>query len=416
MKQMATPDNRLLKQIKLNNVLSFGPDTPPLDLERLNILIGPNGVGKSNLIEVLALMRATPIPPQTTSNADVRGVLRRGGGTREWVWKGAKSQPASIELIVKNPKGHQALRHRFSFRRDEQGFQLNDERVENEMAYADEAEVYFYYRFQDGHPVINTYSFQDGNPVVSTAGTEKRKLARESVNLELSILAQRRDPELYPEITYLADTYEKWRIYREWTFGRNTVFREPQKADMRSDRLEEDFSNLGLFLSRLSMTPPATKAIIDGLMNLYDGLTDFKVIVQGGNVQVFFTEGDFSIPATRLSDGTLRYLCLLAILCDPEPPPLICIEEPELGLHPDILPKVADLLVAASGRTQIIVTTHSDILVDAMTERPEAVVVCEKHDGRTEMRRLKKQDLVTWLDSYRLGQLWTKGQIGGTRW
>ena len=150
--------------------------------------------------------------------------------------------------------------------------------------------------------------------------------------------------------------------------------------------------------------------------DLYDGLSDFEVIVEGGNVQVFFTEGDFSIPATRLSDGTLRYLCLLAILCDPEPPPLICIEEPELGLHPDILPKLADLLVAASERTQIIVTTHSDILVDAMTDHPEDIVVCEKHDGRSEMHRLKKEGLVTWLDKYRLGQLWTTGQIGGTRW
>jgi predicted ATPase len=163
---------------------------------------------------------------------------------------------------------------------------------------------------------------------------------------------------------------------------------------MRNDRLEEDFSNLGLFLSRLRKTPKAKKAILDGLANLYDGLTDFDSFVEGGSVQVVFTEGDFSIPATRLSDGTLRYLCLLAILCDPPPPPpLICIEEPELGLHPDILPKLADLLVEASRRTQIIITTHSDILVDAMTERPETVVVCEKHHGRTEMRRLKREEL-----------------------
>ena len=111
----------------------------------------------------------------------------------------------------------------------------------------------------------------------------------------------------------------------------------------------------------------------------------------------------------------LRYLCLLAILCDPDPPPLICIEEPELGLHPDILPKLADLLVEASHRTQLIITTHSDILVDAMTERPEVVVVCEKHEGATTMRRLKKDELASWLEKYRLGQLWTKGQIGGTR-
>ncbi len=107
---------------------------------------------------------------------------------------------------------------------------------------------------------------------------------------------------------------------------------------------------------------------------------------------------------------------MLAILCDPEPPPLICIEEPELGLHPDILPKLADLLMSAAQRTQLIVTTHSDILVDAMTDHPEAVIVCEKHEGCTLMRRLQRDELAGWLEKYRLGQLWMKGQIGGTRW
>jgi predicted ATPase len=404
MKQNQPIDARLLREIRPVNLLSFGPETKALPLEGLNVLIGPNGAGKSNLIEALALMRATPIPAQTTSNADVRGVVRRGGGAQEWIWKGAKDQTASVELVVNNPKGKQPLRHLFAFGGDAHGFRLNDERVENESPYGGQTEAYFYYRFQGGHPVVNT------------AVQKKRELAQETVNLELSILSQRRDPELYAEITYLADTYEKCRIYREWAFGRNTVFREPQRADMRNDRLEEDFSNLCLFLSRLRKTPTAKKAILDGLTDLYEGLTDFETFVEGGSVQVIFTEGDFSIPATRLSDGTLRYLCLLAILCDPTPPPLICIEEPELGLHPDILPKLADLLVAASGRTQLIVTTHSDILVDAMTERPEVVVVCEKHDRRTEMRRLKKHELAKWLDKYRLGQLWMDGQLGGKRW
>ena len=113
----------------------------------------------------------------------------------------------------------------------------------------------------------------------------------------------------------------------------------------------------------------------------------------------------------------MRYLCLLAILCDPDPPALVGIEEPELGLHPDMLPKLADLLVGASERTQLIVTTHSDILVDAMTERPESVVVVEKHDGKTEAKRLDAtKQLQDWLGKYRLGQLWTRGEIGGTRW
>ncbi len=421
-------DKRLLREIRMTNLLSFGPEAEALPLERLNVFIGPNGAGKSNLIEALALMRATPVLPQAAGNADVRAVLRRGGGAGEWVWKGAKGKPAAVELLVSNPKGSQHLRHRFAFRGDAQGFQLDDERIENEKPYDGQTEAYFFYRFQNGHPVVNTVAQPDaGNapalqetpdkrPGAYSTPRRERKLARETVSLEVSILAQRRDPEQYPEITHLADTYEKWRIYREWAFGRNTVFREPQKADMRNDRLEEDFSNLGLFLSRLRKAPKAKKAILEGLRDLYEGLTDFEPIVEGGSVQVFFTEGDYSIPATRLSDGTLRYLCLLAILCDPEPPPLICIEEPELGLHPDILPNLADLLVAASQRTQLVVTTHSDIIVDAMTERPESIVVCEKHEGRTEMRRLKKEELAKWLDKYRLGQLWISGELGGKRW
>jgi predicted ATPase len=405
MKQIDQEDHRVLRSIKPANLLSFGPETPALELEALNVFIGPNGSGKSNLIEALALMRATPVQPQTTSKGDVRGVLYRGGSSREWIWKGASTQPAAVELIVANPKGKQPLRHLFAFLGEPAGFQIHNERIENQEPHG----TFFYY-------------FNRGKPLVWTANTvgegdfKLRELAQETLNLEQSILAQRRDPEAYPEITYLAETYEKVRIYREWTFGRNTVFREPQRADMRNDRLEEDFSNLGLFLSRLKRTPKAKAAIQEGLQDLYDGVTDFETIVEGGSVQVFFSEGDFSIPATRLSDGTLRYLCLMAILYDPHPPPLICIEEPELGLHPDILPKLADHLVRASARTQLIVTTHSDILVDAMTERPEAVVVCEKHDGKTEMRRLRKEDLTQWLEKYRLGQLWTKGQIGGNRW
>jgi len=385
-----------LRRIALSNLLSFGSGMEPLALEDLNILIGPNGAGKSNLVEAISLMRAAP--------GDIRSILRQGGGTGEWIWKGGKGLPATIDFVMDNPRGNQPLRHVLSFREEAAVFRLEDERVENEAAYEGEKDPYFYYRFNQGHPMVNTLQ------------EKGRALAHETVDAERSILAQRRDPELYPELSYLAETYEKVRIYREWAFGRNAVFREPQKADMRNDRLEEDFSNLGLFLNRLRRMPRAKAAILQSLRDLYDGVTDFDVSVEGGTVQVFFTEGDFVIPATRLSDGTLRYLCLLAILLDPTPPPLICIEEPELGLHPDVLPKLADVMVAAAERAQLIVTTHSDILVDAMTERPETVVVCEKHDRMTQLRRLSKSDLAVWLDKYRLGQLWTKGQIGGTRW
>ena len=95
------------------------------------------------------------------------------------------------------------------------------------------------------------------------------------------------------------------------------------------------------------------RQLIAALRKLYDGVVDIKCPVVGGTVTLFLEEsGNREIPATRLSEGTLRYLCLLSILLHPEPPPLIVIEEPELGLHPDLLPTLTDLLIAASERSQ----------------------------------------------------------------
>jgi predicted ATPase len=388
---------RLLQAITLRNFLSFGPQSPCLPLGSLNVFVGPNASGKSNLLEAIALLRSAP--------NDLRPVILRGGGISEWIWKGNPGAAATIDALIANPDDPECpLRHVLALRAEQQTFRIEDERIENERAYKDHPDPLSYYRYQRGLPIVLNRE------------TKQRNLRPETVQPDLSILAQLRDPDSYPEITYLASIYERVRLYREWAFGRNTVFREPQKADLRNDRLEEDFSNLGLFLNRLRRQSKVKAALLNGLRDLYEGLTDFDISIEGGTVQVFFTEGDFTIPATRLSDGSVRYLCLLAILCDPEPPPLIGLEEPELGLHPDLLPKVADLLVAAAQRTQLIVTTHSDILVDALTERPESLVICEKHEGRTAMRHLETDEVQPWLEKYRLGQLWTRGQLGGTRW
>jgi predicted ATPase len=389
-----------VQRIELNNLLSFGSNNNGLDLLPLNVLIGPNGSGKSNFMEAIALMRAAP--------RDYREVVRRGGGVREWLWKGAPEESGRMAWVVANPVGSLPLCHDLAFQAVGQNFELVQERVEFSQNNGCVETYEIFYLYAQGKPLIR---------VQERSGASYRPINPISLDLDRSILAQRRDPDSYPELAGLASNYERIRIYREWTFGRNAIFRVPQSADLPNDVLEEDFSNLGLFLNRLKTRhPAAARAILEGLSDLYDGLTEFNVLIEGGTVQVFFTEGEFVIPATRLSDGTLRYLCLLAILCDPNPPPLVCIEEPELGLHPDVLPKLADHLLAASRRTQLIVTTHSDVLVDAMSDQPESVVVCEKHDGATSMTRLAADDLQAWLKKYRLGELWIRGELGGTRW
>jgi predicted ATPase len=390
-------DAPLIRAITLRHLLSFGPEAVSLPLESLNVLVGPNGSGKSNLLEAIALLRS--------SSTDFRPVISRGGGVGEWIWKGQPHESASVEAVVASPRAAQPLRHVIEFRQEKQTFHLEDERVEYEEP-------------DEGYTEPFGYRYRKGNPIVTSRLSEGRTHERrvKAYDPSLSILAQRVDLN-FPGIADVANAYDGIRLYREWVFGRrNTAFRDPQKSDLRTDRLEEDFSNLGLFLSRLRRSPKTKQTLLSAFRDLYEGLTDFDVSIEGGTVQVFFSEGEFIIPATRLSDGSVRYLCLLAMLCDPKPPPLIGIEEPELGLHPDLLPKVADLLIDASQRTQLIVTTHSDILVDALTERPSSIVVCEKHDGKSTMRRLEPAELSQWLEKYRLGDLWTRGQLGGTRW
>jgi predicted ATPase len=399
----------LFKSITVRNLLSFGPDAEPLPLENLNVLIGPNGSGKSNLLEAIALLRSTP---QDKTPLDMRSVIARGGGISEWIWKGAPEETATIEGVTFWPEsppdwkeGRRAVRHLFEFRQENQRFRLVDERIEDEQALEGHPEPYFFYKFQAGHPVINEFNSKKG-----------RLLKPETVSPDTSILTQIRDPESYPELSHLARSYGQISIYQDWAFGRNSICRSPQKADLPSEPLEEDFSNLGLFLNQLRDDANTTSTLLKYLSDLYEGITDFFERIKGGTVQVFFKEGPFTLPASRLSDGTMRYLCLLAILCDPDPPPFLGIEEPELGLHPDVIPKIAELLIAASSRTQLVVTTHSDVLVDALSERPGAVVVCEKHGGATTMRRLDAAELSPWLEEYRLGQLWARGDFGGNRW
>ncbi len=159
-------------------------------------------------------------------------------------------------------------------------------------------------------------------------------------------------------------------------------------------------------------------ALLENLKLFYERVETIVPRVSYGTVQLYFQERGLQqlVPATRLSDGTLRYLCLLAILCHPSPPSLICIEEPELGMHPDILPTLAKLLIEASQRTQLIVTTHSDILLSAFSDIPEAVIVCEHDDKGTSLKRLNKEDLQIWLKDFALGEAWLKGAFGGTRW
>lgn len=391
----------LIREITLRNLLSFGPETPPFALRNLNILIGPNGSGKSNFIEAIGLLRATA--------KDLSKPFNDGIG--EWIWKGVPGGFAQIEVESRQLRMPSKLvKHVLAF----------EERMSRLNIFNEEIRAH-----DDGGWQAALYANEGRLQIPETAGDAAGFFMRhfepdQSVLAQLGVfdplaIALGYSRANLSDLMDLERIYREIKIFREWSFGVRSPVRQFQRADQKGEFPSEDFENLGLVLNRLRHTPAVKRRILESLNNLYEGITDFDITVFGGMFRLYLEEGDYSIPASRLSDGTLRYLGLLAILCHPEPPPLICIEEPELGIHPDALLTICRLIEEASERTQLIITTHSEFIVDFFTYNPEAIVVCEKGEQGTTMNRLDAKDLAVWLEDYSLGELWSRGQIGGNR-
>jgi predicted ATPase len=381
-----------IRSLTIQNLLSFGPEPTTVELRNLNVLIGANGSGKSNLIEVLGLLQNVP--------GDLARAISKGGPIDEWLWKGAANSrtppTALINAAVSSPGV--VLRYHLTFTRGS-GYRLEFEDGVRREGFN------VYVQQKDGPPEMRTES------TLSPVGFASSKPGD-------SILAKPRDPRYYPEIEHVRDLFKGLRLYRNWEFGSAAIVRQPCDASLPNRYLDEDYSNLGVVLSRILNLPDGKDQVLASLRTFNEDTKDLLTEVEGGRVQMRLREKHLTatVPLVRMSDGTLRWLTLLTILLNPDPPPLVCIEEPELGLHPDMIHELGKLLIDASERMQLIITTHSDRLVEEFTETPEAVVVCEKENGASKFRRLDREKLSAWLEEYTLGQIWTRGQIGGTRW
>ena len=401
--------NGLIRSIRLENILSYGPNTEPLELGPLNVLIGPNGSGKSNLLHVLELLRSVP--------SDLDAHVVKTGGMSEWLWKGPDSRDTgTVEITLDGVAGSQVgsggIKYMLSLRGNPVGqiAAIADENVWMKV---------------DGGEWRRVYGLNGGRPVVAARRPDQPYEGREDVELKAgefsivkSVIAQLQDVGTYPEISFLNLCLGTIHLYSVFDVGPESPLRRPELTLHLPGRLASNGANLSSVLNGLGKQTSTLEEIERRLREFYPRVKYLRTEVNANTIQtVMHEEGmQTSIPTSRMSDGTLRYLCLLAILCQPEPPALICLEEPEAGLHPDIIPEVAKLLQEASQRTQLIVTTHSDILVDALSDTPEAIIVTERGENGTEFQRLDKNDLTVWLEKYSLGELWTRGHIGGNRW
>ncbi len=402
-----------IKSLHLKNILSFH-DTK-LDLQPLNVLIGPNGSGKSNLIEVISMLQAAPI--------DLPAYFRRTGSIRDWVWNGelesgtAFSIPKTTAVLDNYGSPDTPLEYELELgvRNDREAYHVIYERLETPTEAPDGQREFSFFNVQNGDGKIAS---QDSFLLSDAALTD---LTPENIGRGKSVLSEIRDPVRYPTLTLTAQRLARVRIYRDWRVGPNNPARRAQPTDGPVEFLEEDFGNLALVVNDLRENHGLGSSMDSHLGRFYESYQSLHTPVYDSMIRLTARESYLSrpVPASRLSDGTIRFIALLAILCHPDPPPLICIEEPEIAMHPDSLGLIAELLRKASERTQIIVTTHSPQLVDLFSDEPDMVVVCERdrHPAEgTQFKRLSREKLDDWLVDYTLGETWMRGAVGGVRW
>ena len=387
-----------IRRLGLQGLLSFPPYMEPFELRPLNVLIGPNGSGKTNLIEALELLRALP--------TDFAAAIRAGGGAAEWVWKG-ENPAREARIDVEATPIDQPIRYRLAFTEANDRVAVLEEAVEEAGSEAEREGPCFSYCLGRGSHEIKIVKNRQGESL----GWLPQP--RDPADSDQSILKQLRDPESFPESAALGRCFARITTFRDWTFGPVSALRAPRRTDEPPDALLPDARNLALVLNEIQHRGGVgLDAALARFLPRYERASTRIV---GGSLQIYLHERGLSdpIPATRVSDGTLRFLAMLIALHAPTPPSLLCIEEPELGMHPDAVSLLAELFVEASERMQLVVTTHSDALLSGLGDKVESVLVCENNGHGTTIERLDAERLAFWLKDYTLGDVWRIGEIGG---
>jgi predicted ATPase len=232
---------------------------------------------------------------------------------------------------------------------------------------------------------------------------------------ELAI-TQLRDSQRYPSLNELRRTLSEWQVLRGFGSDALKAMRQPQALQIqRVLRLDELASNLAPILNQLKNTLTYKKQWQQLEQTLSAAFDDFESLdiplTEGNSAMLHYRSKDLEqqVPAHLMSDGQLRFIGLVVTLLQPNPPALIAIDEPEVGLHPQMLPLLAELLQDASKRTQLIIATHSNLLLSQLS--PEQVLVTTRDTGASHIKRLDGGALEKWLSRYTLGQLWESGRL-----
>ena len=380
----------------------------------LNVVIGPNASGKSNLLRVLEMIGQA-------AQGRLGRHVQQEGGMDALVWDG---QAEAVAVRVKmtpippyNDVARDALSYELRLRRLGT---LSSYRIERELL-ANQLQMPLLQRDPQQGAV---YSMEDqklaphgSKTTTTTPAPEHPVVARsESLPEEEPLMASLGGPFTPNRIvSEFARELASWGIYPAFFTGRDAPVRKAAVA-RHEKRLQPDGQNLITVLHTLYSDNREFKEDLNTGMRAAFG-DDFEELVfppaadQRIQLRIAWKSLRRAAPSADLSDGTLRFLYLLAILANPDPPGLIAIDEPETGLHPTMLRIVAEYARDAAGRTQVVLTTHSPELLDAFGDDPPTTTVTDWSEGQTMLRVLAGENLDYWLKKYTLGELYRSWEL-----
>lgn len=354
------------KSIRALKKLSLGP---------INVIIGANGSGKSNFIEVFQFFHAL------REGRLARYVLSNGGADKVLHF-GSKQTPR--------------LKLEIWFEDETNGYEIALEAAEPDTLVPAEEWTWYWDKARF--------------PKSGTAG------ALRSEGMEAGISREKQE---HPVPSYVRDHLASWRVYHFHDTGPSSPLK--RVADLNDNRFfRRDGSNLAAYLYFLQKVWPDSyeriRQAIKRVAPFFDDFVLHPLQLNESKIQLQWRhkDSDAYFDVSSLSDGTLRFIALATLFLQPAhlSPSVVLVDEPELGLHPSAITILASLVrAAAAEQKQVIISTQSSFLLDHFD--PADIVVAEREEGGSVFHRLEPDAYETWLEDYSLGQLWEKNELGG---
>jgi predicted ATPase len=352
-------------------------DSGQIKIRPINVLIGPNGVGKSNFIGFFKLLHRIYEQRLRTFVAD-------SGYENQMLYFGRRISKFLAGGIIFRPNGEN-VNNRYDFKLIPQA---------QGSGFYFEREDAGFNRYARGYNA--SWDYMD----LGSIGKDESELINHTADRS----------------KFLREYFNNFNVFHFHDTSASSPLKQGAKTrDYNSFR--EDGSNLAPYLFKIRDKNPSHYKMIEHTIRSVAPFFDrFDLKPDAKNPETIFLDwlekgSDEFFNAFSLSDGTLRFIALTTLLLQPDLPKTIIIDEPELGLHPFAIQKLAAMIKSASSKSQIIISTQSVNLLDQFT--PDDVIVVEREDNQTVFKRQNEADLSKWLEEYSMGELWGKNVLGG---